>query len=178
MNIKGLTRIVFISLMVVILLFGYIQIVYAASASELQQQQNDLDEKIRQTASEIAGVKEQMSEQLNKINVLNNEITTYDNEISDLETKISNLTTEISEKESSIKEQEEKYAIQKDLLDKRLIALYESGSTSYLDLLLSSDGLSDFISKYYIISTIAESDQELLAKIEGIKIKLQKRKII
>lgn len=169
MNIKGLIRIVFISLMVIILLFSYVQIVYAVTASELQRQQNDLDEKIKQTASEIAGVKEQMTEQLNKINVLNNEITTYDNEISDLETKITNLTSEISQKETSIQEQEEKYAIQKDLLDKRLIALYESGSTSYLDLLLSSDGLSDFISKYYIISTIAESDQELLTKIEGIK---------
>lgn len=62
------------------------------------------------------------------------------------------------------------------MLDKRLIALYESGSTSYLDLLLSSDGLSDFISKYYIISTIAESDQELLAKIEGIKNQITEEK--
>ncbi len=169
MNIKELKRILFISLMITILLLSCMQIAYAASASELKQQQNDLDEQIQKTASEIAGVKEQMTEQLTKINELNSEISDYDNEISDLQTRIDNLNTEISQKQASIEEQEEKYAVQKDLLDKRLVALYETGSTSYLDLLLSSDGLSDFISKYYIISTIAESDQELLTKIENIK---------
>lgn len=169
MNIKELKRILFISLMIVILVLSCMQIVYAASASELEKQQDDLDEQIQKTASEIAGVKEQMSEQLTKINQLNSEISNYDNEISDLQTRIDNLNIEISQKQASIEEQEKKYAIQKDLLDKRLVALYETGSTSYLDLLLSSDGLSDFISKYYIISTIAESDQELLTKIETIK---------
>lgn len=169
MNIYKVKRILFISLMITILVSSSMQIVYAATASELQQQQNELDKQIEKTASEIAGVKEQMTEQLTKINQLNSEISNYDDEISDLQTKIDNLTTEISQKQASIEEQEEKYAIQKELLDKRLIALYESGSTSYLDLLLSSDGLSDFISKYYIISTIAESDQELLNKIETIK---------
>lgn len=169
MNIKELKRILFISLMITILLLSCVQIAYAASASELKQQQNDLDEQIQKTASEIAGVKEQMTEQLTKINELNSEISDYDNEISDLQTRIDNLNIEISQKQASIEEQEEKYAVQKDLLDKRLVALYETGSTSYLDLLLSSDGLSDFISKYYIISTIAESDQELLTKIENIK---------
>lgn len=169
MNIEGLKRILCISLMVTMLIFGSIQVAYAESASNLKKQQSDIDEQIKKTETEIAGVKGQMTEQLDKINVLNNEITVYDNEISELETRLGNLNIEISQKEASIKEQEEKYAIQKDLLDKRLVALYETGSTSYLDLLLSSDGLSDFISKYYIVSTIAESDQELLTKIENIK---------
>lgn len=169
MNIKELKRILFISLMIIILVLSCMQIAYATSASELEEKQNDLDAQIEKTETEIAGVKEQMTEQLTKINELNAEISDYDDAISELQTKIDNLTTEISQKQSSIEEQEEKYAIQKDLLDKRLVALYESGSTSYLDLLLSSDGLSDFISKYYIISTIAESDQELLTKIETIK---------
>lgn len=169
MNIKGLRRILCISVMIGMLIFSFMQVSYATSSSDLQKQQSDIDEQIKKTETEIAGVKGQMTEQLNKINVLNNEITVYDNEISELETRLSNLNIEITQKEASIKEQEEKYAIQKDLLDKRLVALYETGSTSYLDLLLSSEGLSDFISKYYIVSTIAESDQELLAKIEGIK---------
>ncbi len=168
MNIKGLKRILLIILLIMVFTLSCIQ-VYATTSSELQQQQRDLDEQIRKTENEIAGIKEQMSEQLEKIRTLNSEITDYNNEISELEARINELNTEISQKENSIKEQEEKYNTQKDLLDKRLVALYESGSTSYLDLLLSSDGLSDFVSKYYIISTIAENDQELLAKIESLK---------
>ena len=40
----------------------------------------------------------------------------------------------------------------KSLLEKRLVALYEAGETTYLDMLLASDDLSDFISNYYSIS--------------------------
>ena len=71
MNIYKVKRILFISLMITILVSSSMQIVYAATASELQQQQNELDKQIEKTASEIAGVKEQMTEQLTKINQLN-----------------------------------------------------------------------------------------------------------
>ena len=90
--------------------------------------------------------------------------------------KIDSLTSQITTKDANIKEQEEKYATQKDLLDKRLVALYESGSTSYLDMLLSSDGLADFISKYYTIEILAESDQELLTKIDNTKKQIENEK--
>ena len=93
MNIYKVKRILFISLMITILVLSSMQMAYAASASELQQQQNELDKQIEKTASEIAGVKEQMTEQLTKINQLNSEISNYDDEISDLQTKIDNLTT-------------------------------------------------------------------------------------
>lgn len=176
MNIERIKRILFISLMITILIISSLQIVYAATESELKAQQSDLDDKIEQTASEIAGVKENMTEQLSQINDLNSEISTYDSEIAELEAKISELTTQIAEKEISIKEQEEKYATQKELLDKRLVALYETGSTSYLDMLLSSEDLSDFISKYYMVSTIAESDQELLTQIETLKNQITEEK--
>ena len=63
----------------------------------------------------------------------------------------------------------EKYNVQQDLLQKRLVALYEAGSTTYLDMLLSSDGLTQFISNYYLISTLAECDTDLLKSIETLK---------
>jgi murein DD-endopeptidase MepM/ murein hydrolase activator NlpD len=162
--------------MIIILIFSGIGITYATTSSELQKQQKEIEDQIAQTNSEIAGVKKNMTEALTQINALNAEISNYEDEISDLESKINSLTEQITQKQADIEEQEEKYAIQKDLLDKRLIALYEAGSSSYLDLLLSADGLSDFISKYYIISTIAESDQELLTRINDTKNKIEEEK--
>lgn len=169
MNIKRFERILFISLMILVLTLCSLQIVYASTTSDLQKQQSDLDAKIKEKASELAGVKGQLTDQLDKINTLNSEIAVYDDEISDLEVRLKNVTAEIEQKSKDIEEQEKRYNEQKELLDKRLVALYESGSISYLDVLLSSDDLSDFISKYYIISTIAESDQALLAEIETLK---------
>lgn len=149
---------------------------YATTNSELQKQQADLDKKIEQTNTEIAGVQSQMSEELQEINSLNFEISTYQTDIDDLNEKINKLSTEIEQKQANITEQEEKYAEQQRLLNKRLVAIYEAGPTSYLDMLLSSETLSDFISKYYLVELLAEYDQELLEKIENTKKQIELEK--
>lgn len=55
------------------------------------------------------------------------------------------------------------------LLDERLVTLYESGEVSYLDMLLSSTDLTDFISSYYKIETLTAADKELIQNLENDK---------
>ena len=137
-------------------------LVYATSKTDLQNQQSELDEKINQTQTELAGIKDQMSTQLTQINRLNSQISEYETELDQLEGQISTLNSEITTKE-------EEFDDRKSILEKRLVALYERGTTSYLDMLLSSESLSDFISKYYLISELAVCDNELLDSIEKAK---------
>lgn len=162
--------------MIGIIGFTSISIVFATTESELKSKKDSIDEKIAETNTEIAGVKSQMTDTLIQINELNSQISSYENEIEVLGMQLSALNTQIEEKEASIQEQEEKYKEQKELLEKRLVALYESGSISYLDMLLSAENLSDFISKYYIVEQIAEFDKELLQGIENIKNEIQTQK--
>lgn len=141
-------------------------IVCATTNAGLNKKHNDINEKINKINSEISDIKEEKNNVLDEINSLNSSIFSYKNKICELTDKINLLNLEIEEKQEKIKETEEKYEIQKKLLNKRLIALYEAGSTSYLEVLLQSKSLSDFISKYYLVSTIAEADEELLEKLE------------
>ena len=145
-------------------------VIFAITSTELKQQEDDLDKKIQETNKELDGVHSQMSKELEKINSLNTEISSY-------QTEIDYLNTEISAKQIAITEQEEKYIEQNELLEKRLVALYESGTTTYLDVLLSSESLSDFISKYYLIAQLAEYDQELLERIETTKKQIENDKM-
>ena len=71
MNIKKEIRIIFIMLVILVMLCGWISVTYAATTQELRDQQSDLDSKIEQTNTEIAGVKSQMSAALSQINSLN-----------------------------------------------------------------------------------------------------------
>ncbi len=169
-------KIILINCFIIIMIFSLIIRVYAANKSELNQQQKDLDDKIKETSSEIENVHGQMTDALNQINDLNAEISTYQKEINNVQGKINNLNTEIQNKQSNIDEQEKKYAEQKALLDKRLVALYETGTVSYLDMLLTSESLTDFISKYYLIEQMAEADQELLQKIDSTKKQIETEK--
>ena len=149
---------------------------YAVTSSELNSKQNELDSKIDGIKSEIAGTKEKMTAALNQIDKLNAEITTYKGEINQLQGRINEVEAQIKIKEDDLTVQEEKYKTQKELLDKRLIALYESGSTSYLDMLLSCENLSDLISKYYLIEELAEADEELLDRIANTQEKIKAEK--
>ena len=83
-----------------------------------------------------------------------------------MENQIAKLEEEIAQKEEVIKQKEQDFVDRKALLEKRLVAIYEAGNTSYLEMLLSSKGLSDFISKYYLITELTNCDNDLLASIE------------
>lgn len=135
------------------------------------------DEETSETYSELAGVKSKMTDALTQISKLNSDIFSYENDIQSLEMQIENLTNEISQTELNIKNNENKYISEKDLVDKRLVALYEAGTTTYLDVLLTSDDLFDFISKYYLMQELAEYDQKLLTDIENTKYQLQTDKL-
>ena len=159
-----------------VMILSMVSSVLAATASELYNQQNSLDKQISEAKENLKDVQSDLSANLKQITSLNAQISSAEDEISDLEDKISELDTQIVEKTNNIEVQEKKYAEQKDLLDKRLVALYESGSTSYLDMLLSADGLADFISKYYTIEILADADEQLLERIDNTRKEIQSEK--
>lgn len=176
MNINKIGRIVCITCLILILTITTFGISYATTSADLQKQQNDIDKKIDEINSELAGTKSKMTKNLNEINKLNDEISNYENDISSLEERLGIVNAQISEKEINLADQQEKYDNQKELLDARLVAMYENGETSYLDMLLSSDGLTDFISNYYMISQLAEFDEELLQGIVDTQNQIQAEK--
>lgn len=167
---KKILKIMFINIVAILIISQMLISSFAETSTELKNQQKDIDKQIEETNTEIAGVKSKMTKALSQINNLNAEISTYENEID-------NLNNQIQEKQKEIEYQEEQFIIQKELLDARLVAMYENGETSYLDMLLSSEGLTDFISNYYMISQLAEFDQELLNKIEDTKNKIESEKV-
>ena len=150
----------------IILIFIMINIctirVIAASLSELENKKQDLEKQQQKVENKKDEITEQKNNILDEISSLNIEISKYENEINDLNGKIDKLKTSISEKEGQIKKLEEEVKKRQDLLIKRLVAMYEMGKTTYLDVLLASEDMTDFISNYYRIKEIAEADQEVI----------------
>ncbi len=50
-----------------------------------------------------------------------------------------------------------------------MIVMYESGDTVYLDVLLSSRSIGDFLSKFYYLSKMAQYDQKLVKEVANAK---------
>ena len=93
-----------------------------------------------------------------------------------LEDKIEQLKEKITENEKQIKEDEIEQEKQQKALEARLVAIYKSGKTSYLDFLLSSSNVMDFISNYYLYSEIIEYDNKMLDLLEAHRLKIEKEK--
>src|SRR5699024_2302695 len=89
-----------------------------------------------------------------------------EDKIAELDTQVSELQAEISDIQADLEVAEKNYEKQKDLMEKRLVAIYESGDTNYIDVLLKSNDISEFLSNYYLITEITSIDKDLLDEVE------------
>lgn len=149
------------------------------TATDLQTQREELQNQLNDANEQLDGVQSELSENLQQVQKLDEKISTSQQELDELNTKIADLQTSMDEVEAKLKEAEENYKKQKELLDNRLIAVYESSDTQYLDVILSSKSVSEFLSNYFLITELATKDTELLEEMQKRKeeIELSKSKL-
>lgn len=153
--------------------------IYAAELTDLQEQQTQVQANQDMATTQLQAVKEELTQNLQQVQELNNNIAQYEAEINNYNGQIVNLQNDISKTEEEIKKAEENYQTQKKLLDDRLITMYEAGTTEYLDVVLSSKTITEFLSNYYLLSILADSNVDFLDTIEKQKkiIEEQKKKL-
>lgn len=148
----------------------------ATSTTDLQNQQNQNNEKIKETEKELEEIKEEKSETMKQVENLVSQISEYQGQIDELDSQIEELDAKIKEEEANLAKAEEDYTKQEKLLEERLIVSYEAGETSYLDFILSSESIVDLISNYYLVTELATTDAELLENIQKQKEDIEKAK--
>ena len=157
------TLITLVLITIVMLNFSYI---YAEDLNDLQEEQSAVQANQDIAMTQLQAVQEELSTNLNQIQELNNNIAQYETEITNYNNQIVELQNNITQMESEIAKAQENYDKQKKLLDDRLITVYESGSTEYLDVILSSKSITEFLSSYYLISILTDSNIDFLDDIE------------
>ena len=164
-------------LVMLILISSNLGVVYALPSKDtVNSELNNTDEDINKTKDEIEENKVEMSAARKEINKLNDQINGYENELEKLTDQLKELEDSIKVQEENLKAEEKNYEKQEELFKQRLIVLYESGETSYIDVLLGADNITEFLSYYYMMSEIAEADMEMLKAIEAKKIEIQASK--
>ncbi|MFR3182878.1 MAG: murein hydrolase activator EnvC family protein [Clostridia bacterium] len=164
-----------LGVLTIIIMFAQVN-VFAATKSELKENSSDTDKKIEEAKEELEGIQAEKSETLKQVESLITEISSYESEIDKLDEQISKLNNDIKDAENKLNQKQEDYKKEKELLEKRLVATYEAGETSYLDVLLSSSSLTDLISNYYFVTEITRNDKELMEKIKKEEEEIEKAK--
>ena len=90
----------------------------------------------------------------------------YEKDIEELGNKMQILQASIDDATARLQIASQSYEEKSDLLAKRLVAIYESGDIEYLDVLLNSKNITDFLSRYYVIQEIVEYDSVLIKQVQ------------
>ncbi len=136
----------------------------AVAATNADIEENN--EKIDELKEQKSDVQDEKSDTQKEVDDLNTQISDYQSQINELDTKITDLNTQIEESQKKLDEAQAEYDENKKLAEERLVIMQESGDTSYLDFILSSDSVTDLISSYYLATELAQADTELLDGLE------------
>ncbi|MFR5875128.1 MAG: murein hydrolase activator EnvC family protein [Eubacterium sp.] len=156
--------------------------------TELERDLAAIDKKLKELGSESKETEEYISALDEKISYLQKQYDLAKTEVSEIEKKVSSLENQIEKNETDITEIEvqvagleeniktlnSEFESTYDAYCSRIRALYISGEkSSVLTFLLTSNGISNLLTRYEMISAVSKKDGELMQSV-----KVQTEKIV
>ena len=140
----------------------------------LNEQKEQVSEELAKAEEQLTYVQEELSKAVVDLQKMDDKINEYQATLNQVNSQYSELQQKVSESETKLEEAKEKYEKKLNLLKNRLVAIYKHGETKYLDVLLNSRNIIDFISKYYVVQRIAEIDSKTIEDLKEQKTELEK----
>lgn len=146
---------------------------------ELNNQKEEVQNKINETNLKLEYVQDELSNTMLKVQETEDKVLSYERQVKELGEQMQTLQTSIDDATNKLVLASQNYEEKRKVLVNRLVALYEAGDTKYLDVLLKSNNIVDFISRYYIIEEMVQYDNELIeaVKTEKENIETTKQKL-
>ncbi len=138
----------------------------ASTASVSATSLSDVNDQIDDKESELAEGEAQLEDLADRIYSLNEEINTAKEDIAALKAEIATAQKKVDEATAALEKKQEELDYNRGELNTRLRSMYKNGSMGFIDVLLSSDSISDLIVNYDMVQLIYDSDQELVDQLE------------
>lgn len=132
----------------------------------LNQQKEEVEEKINESNTLLEYVQTEMSNTLLQIQQLDDEILKYEERINELNEKVQSYEQSLEILRKELEETVQEYTIKDEIVRERLVAIARAGEVTYLDVLLKSKSLPEFLSNFYLIREITETDIQLMQEVE------------
>ncbi len=145
-----------------------------SSVSDMQSELDEIiakKEKLEKELLSIAGKKDDVLEQKALIDQQINELNS---EASLLDDIVDGLSTELKESEERLEEASASLDDNTEHAKKRIRAMYELGDTSYLNIILSSKSLHDFITRVELVKQMAAYDRQVIETLTETKNTIEK----
>lgn len=147
-----------------------------ATTNQLQDQINTLDKQQKELKNKIKAIEKETAATLENKSYLDSLVTTINAKVTAAEQLIEQLNTQIEETQASIAEHEALIAETTVKIKERMRQNHEDGNANYLNVLIGSEGVGDFLSRLERINTMIEYDTNTLESYEQKKSDLEDAK--
>ena len=139
----------------------------AASTKSLQEAQDEkaqLEKALKEAQSTIEDLRDSKGDIESKVTELNQQLLDISARITDLENQLTAKSEDIQETKDELAGAKEREAQQYADMTVRIQFMYENGQTSYLEALLSSRNISEFLNSADYIAQIQSYDRQKLTE--------------
>lgn len=151
-------------------------VVWLAGMATVSATINSIQSQKAQNEKELQNIQSKISNLESQKNVLSSEVSGLNDELTDTLLNIEVLEGDLADKEVEIQEAQVAYEEAKateerqyEAMKLRIQYLYESGNSSYIELLLTSESVADLINKVDYAEELQEYDRRLLEEYKAAK---------
>ncbi len=144
-----------------------------ATVQSYEDQIADIQRKKDEALSALESIEREQASTWNKITELDN-IIEYNNQMKNLaEAQIDMLNEQIIEKNASISEKEKLIEEQEEAFVDRMVSVYMEEKADYIELILGSETLHDFLTRLDYINSILDYDEKIIKDLNNTKTSLE-----
>lgn len=135
---------------------------FGAFAETAQQRANQAEKRQKELQAEIEKSKQQQSAEMQRKTQVDSELAQVQEQINSLDAQIAASDEKIAAKETELAAAQEESNRQNAAYQQRVKMMVERGAMSYLEVLLSADSFSDFLTRADVVQQVADYDNRLL----------------
>ncbi|HHY59992.1 MAG TPA: peptidoglycan DD-metalloendopeptidase family protein [Clostridia bacterium] len=171
-------RVLAFCLLCVALLLAWLPVyaVYGDELEELRRQQEQIERQIQQRRQEIQAKDREIKSLSQQMEELNRNIEAVEKDLENLAQQLAAATHRVEQAEQELKEAEDRLAERTDIFKNRLVEIYTLGDVSYLEVLMESTSMTDFLVRMELLQKIAEHDMKLLDELEAERAAVEEKK--
>lgn len=178
---KRIAGILFAGVFIASVTTGYISSSHADEISDkiissAVEEKKNLEKKKYKVQNELADLENDKRDIMKYIEKIDRKMNSLSEDIREVKEQIAQKEDEIDLLKADIKAAKKQISIQYDAMKKRIRYMYENGNSDYVDILLSSDSISDLFNRTEYIQKISEYDKNMLTNFVNDKAKLEESK--
>lgn len=124
----------------------------------LNEQKEQVEKELEKAQEQLEYVQDELGDTISNIQRLDDKISQYQIELDKVNVEYQILQEKVEKAERELEIAQTEYNKKNTLLQRRLVTIYKNGENSYLDVLLNSKDIIEFVSNYFIIQRITEYD--------------------